>query len=444
MKSGTNEAAQKELRVLASRGVTRTGENYCMSCFQLLEAEVSRCPGCLSELTEEVKAFLCPKCSQVIALGTPACPKCGLRFKVKAVAAPDRTKDDQFLVKLIEWGGTPKPEETLVQPTAPLAKTSATSPSAEPAASVKPPERLKRLAELKESVIELMQNRSQMLERMQRRIEAEKARLAQISVMEGGSATAEEIEKEIVALADEMADITMLQAHMEALSDQITDLMGSVEIGEETRERGLAAKALRMKLEAKEKELAELKAREEQLAAKEQMVDRKIQAYAQKKKQLDMQEEELKSRLAKLEEERAELERLRAAAAGARTESEREEAASAWREERERLRKMVEGLRSSIIRHRTGEAPTEAEIEAAEGDLGTAISDLEAQIADLIMEKVELQKKISEATFVDEDLRRLLKVLDQLLGQLPEEVIDRFSKSDDFALYEKMLDRLKI
>lgn len=412
-----------------------------MSCFQLLEAGVSRCPGCLSELTEEVKAFLCPKCSQVIALGTPACPKCGLRFKVKAVAPPDRSKDDQFLVKLIEWGGTPKPEDKPAQPAAHVAETPA---SPEQAAGVQPPERLKRLSELKESVIELMQNRSQMLERMQKRIEAEKARLAQIGAMEGASATAEEIEKEIVALADEMADITMLQAHMEALSDQITDLMGSVEIGEETRERGLAAKALRMKLEAKEKELAELKAREEQLAVKEQMVDRKIQAYAQKKKQLDMQEEELKSRLAKLEEERAELERLRAAAVGARTESEREEAASAWREERERLRKMVEGLKSSIIRHRTGEAPTEAEIEAAEGDLGTAISDLEAQIADLIMEKVELQKKISEAAFVDEDLRRLLKVLDQLLGQLPEEVIDRFSKSDDFALYEKVLDRLKI
>ena len=426
---------------MASKGVTRTGESYCMSCFQLLEPGVSRCPGCLSELTEEVKAFVCPKCSQVIALGTPMCPKCGLRFKVKTVSPPDRSKDDQFLVKLIEWGGAPKqmasPAET--QKTEP-----GKTPPQPPAVAAPPPEKLRRFAELKESIADLMRNRSQMLERMERRIEAEKARLAEITAMEGGSASAEEIEKEIMALADEMADITMLQAHMEALSDQITDLMGSVEVGEETRERGLAARALRMKLDAKEKELAELKAREEQLAMKEEMVDRKIQAYAQKKKQLDIQEGELKARLEKLEEERAELERLRAVAAGARTEAEREQAAAAWKEERDKIKKSIASLRSSIVAHKTGEKPVGAEIDAVEGDLCAIISDLEAQIAELIMEKVELQKRISEASLVDEDLKRLLKVLDQLLGQLPEEVIDKFAKSDDFALYEKVLDRLKI
>jgi len=410
-----------------------------MACYQLLEGGVSKCPGCLSELTEEVKAFLCPKCSQVIALGEPICPKCGLRFKVKTVKPKEGARDDQFLMKLIEWGKAPK--EQKAQEPAPGAPAAPEAPAGPPPPS---DEQLKRLAQLKESILELMQNRSQMLERMERRMEAEKARLAEISAMESGSTAADQVEKEVMALADEMADITMLQAHMEALSDQITELMGAVEVGEAARERGLAAKALRMKLDAKEKELAELKAREEQLATKEEMVDRKIQAYAQKKKQLDQQEEELKARLAKLEEERAELERLRAAATGARTETEREEAAAAWRDEQKKLRKMVLGISSSIDAHRTGKPLTEEDIEAAEGDLGNVISDLEAKIAELIMEKVELQKKISEATIVDEDLRRLLKVLDQLLGQLPEEVIDKFSKSEDFALYEKVLDRLKV
>lgn len=435
----TNNIAGKRRIGVASKGITRTGETYCMSCFQLLESGVSKCPGCLSELTEEVKAFLCPKCSQVLMLGEPICPKCGLRFKVKTVKAKEPAKDDQFLMKLIEWGRAPKDQGASEAPPGP-----STAPGAPVEAPGPSQEQLRRFAQLKESIKDLMQNRSQMLERTERRMEAEKARLAEISAMESGSGTADQIEKEIMALADEMADITMLQAHMEALSDQITDLMGTVEVGEVAKERGLAAKALRMKLDAKEKELAELKAREEQLATKEEMVDRKIQAYAQKKKQLDQQEEELKARLGKLEEERAELERLRAAVSGARTETEREEAAAVWHDEQENVRKMILGIRSTIDAHKTGKAPTEEDIEAAEGDLGNIISDLEAKIAELIMEKVELQKKISEATVVDEDLKRLLKVLDQLLGQLPEEVIDRFSKSDDFALYEKVLDRLKV
>jgi len=37
-----------------------------------------------------------------------------------------------------------------------------------------------------------------------------------------------------------------------------------------------------------------------------------------------------------------------------------------------------------------------------------------------------------------------LKVLDQMLGQLPEELIDKFSKSGEFALYERVLDKFKI
>ena len=45
---------------------------------------------------------------------------------------------------------------------------------------------------------------------------------------------------------------------------------------------------------------------------------------------------------------------------------------------------------------------------------------------------------------MDDDLKRLLKVLDQMLGQLPEDVIERFSKSDEFAVYERILDRFKV
>jgi chromosome segregation ATPase len=241
-----------------------------------------------------------------------------------------------------------------------------------------------------------------------------------------------------------MADITMLQAHMDSLAEEITSLMGSVDVSGPAKERGLAAKALRMRLDAKEKELSELKAREEQLAKKEEMVDRKIQSYAAKKKLLDEAEEGLKQKLARLEEERAELEILKAHAAGAKTEPEREEARRAWMEEQRNIKLKLMGVKSKLVEHKTGQGLTDVEISSAEGDLANMMSEIESQIADLIVEKVEVQRKISEATAVDEDLKRLLKVLDQMLGQLPEEMIEKFSKSEDFALYERVLDKFKI
>ena len=410
----------------------------------MVEMEATKCQGCLSELTEAVKAFACPKCQTVIALGDPVCPTCGLKFKVKALKPKEPVEDDRFLMKLIEWGKAPPGEKGPAEDQQAAAAEKAAPETEKPGPPPQSEERMRRLAQLKDGIRDLMANRSGMLERMEKRLEEEKTRLSEITSLEGGSADADRVEAEIMSLADEMADITMLQAHMDSLSDEISSLLSSVDVSDATKERGLAAKALRKKLEAKEREVDEFRAKEEQLVKREEMVDRKIQAYAQKKKQLDDTEAGLQQRLEKLEAERAELERLKAIAEGARSDEERERAREAWTEEQERLRQRLSGIRAAVVTHRTGKEPTEEEIKAAEADLGAVIADLEKQISDLILEKVDVQTKMTEATMLDEDLKKLLKVLDQMLGQLPEEAIERFSKSDEFALYERILDKFKI
>ncbi len=422
---------------MANRGLTRSGEAYCLACLQQIDRADAKCPRCSAEFEQEVKAFLCPKCRTPIALGEPQCPTCGLKFKVKALRPKGPAEDDKYLMKLIEWGKSPD-EEREAQEKA----EKSVGPVAEPKPPVPSEEQILKFARLRESIKDLMDNRSQMLERMESRIAEERARLNHLASLEGKAENADKVEAEIMSLATEMADITMLQAHMDALSDEITALMDSVEISEAAKARGLAARALRKKLEAKEKELDELRSREEQLAKKEEMVDRKIQAYAAKKKQLDEQEDDLRLRLTKLEAERSELERLKAVAAGAQTEAERAQAREAWMLEEKRFKERLRSLHSSVVTHRTGQAPADGE--TAEAGLDKMIASLENQIGNLILEKVELQKKTSEAMMFDEDLRKLLKVLDQMLGQLPEELIERFSKSEEFALYERILDRFKV
>jgi predicted RNA-binding Zn-ribbon protein involved in translation (DUF1610 family)/chromosome segregation ATPase len=394
----------------------------------VVDRAADRCPSCASDLGEEVRAFLCPKCQTVIVLGSAQCPNCSLKFKVKTLRPKEPAGDEKLLMKLIDWGKAP-PDQPQEEPRPIEPAQAPAQPETAPAS-----EKIRKLAELRQSITDLMDNRSQMLDRMQKRLDDEKARLSQIGGDQGNAA--EKVEEEILALASEMADITMLQAHMDSLSDEISTIMESVDVSNAVKERGLAAKALRVKLNEKERELEELKMKEELLVRREEMVDRKIQGYAEKKRELDKAEEDLKVRLAKLEEERAELERLKAAAVGAGSPSEREEATAQWREEQRRVHERLSGMKSKL----TGGT----ESASAEADLDATISALEQHIAALIVEKSELQAMITEAKAVDEDMRKLLAILDHMLGQLPEETIERFSKSGDFALYEKMLDRFKI
>jgi len=45
---------------------------------------------------------------------------------------------------------------------------------------------------------------------------------------------------------------------------------------------------------------------------------------------------------------------------------------------------------------------------------------------------------------IDSDVKKILRITDELLGELPEEVINRFMQSDDFELYEHILNKYKI
>jgi len=49
-----------------------------------------------------------------------------------------------------------------------------------------------------------------------------------------------------------------------------------------------------------------------------------------------------------------------------------------------------------------------------------------------------------ENPILDEDIRQVLRITDNLLEKLPEEVIDEFAHSEDFTLYEKVISKYKI
>ena len=61
-----------------------------------------------------------------------------------------------------------------------------------------------------------------------------------------------------------------------------------------------------------------------------------------------------------------------------------------------------------------------------------------------IEEKSEIKTKVTETPeLLDEDVRKVLIVIDNLLEKLPEETIDEFVNSKDFAVYEKVVNKYK-
>ena len=49
----------------------------------------------------------------------------------------------------------------------------------------------------------------------------------------------------------------------------------------------------------------------------------------------------------------------------------------------------------------------------------------------------------NENPYLDADVEKLLPIIDQLLEKLPDDVVDEFAQSDNFALYEKVVNKYK-
>lgn len=56
-----------------------------------------------------------------------------------------------------------------------------------------------------------------------------------------------------------------------------------------------------------------------------------------------------------------------------------------------------------------------------------------------IIRKEVVKEVVKEV--MDEETKRVLKIADELLGKLPEDVVEDFTKSQDFKLYKRVMER---
>ena len=381
-----------------------------MECMTEVDADVERCPSCDVVFDGEVRVFACPRCRSVLVLGTSECAQCGMRFRMKSLRQGEGMPDEE--ADIAGSSQEEPPDDTAEEPAQPKFSD----------------EQEAKLEELVRNMEGLADDRKEILSRMEGRLAEEKERLADLARRDIETPRMELVEAAVLSLADEMQDLINLHSSMMGIADEISSLVDSFDLSGGAKERGLAAKALKSRFESMGGNAEELQAREKQLEKREGMVDKKIRGYAQKSKELEERERELAETLERVVREKAELEELKEDE-GTKPDDWPERTAAV-----ERLTALHD-----LVSGSEGEAG-----EPGETTLDETLSQLEATVRAVVKARTALEDKLRASVESEDEVKRLLKILDGLLGQLPEAAVEAFTKSEEFALYERVLDRLKI
>lgn len=480
---------------MVAKAATRAGEFFCFHCGKQVKNQDAACDSCGSEFDKVTEAFRCPRCSNLLPIGAAACPACGLGFKVRTISSTSKiTEDDKFLMKLIDWGKqgeTPPPKPQVSRtvktppPPPPIMTRKVTTEPAKPTTSLKvqarsvPVAPKRPVAEVpKELPKEIPREAIKEAPKEPVREQPKEAVIPPISAKVKASSTdlladLEEAEEDLrhvtvwnmrivdalrkhkegedsdssvdtEALYEQlqtgMRDIDNLQTRIRQMrqaavpADPVDISTARVPAATLPEDHGLSNQALKKLLEEREREVGSIKEREEEIARKEEHLNRKIRAYAVKKKELD----ELTRQV--------DTDRMAAKQGGVPEELDFPaelvvDDKNQWMKEQSRIKNGLIEIRSQI-------APKKDSMDYAQQQLSSDVAEkmeiLEEKLVGVTKERDELSARMRKLEDSEEDVKTLLKVLDQLLGKLPPETIDEFSKSKDFKLYEKVLDELNI
>lgn len=388
---------------MASKGVTKSGDAFCMSCGAAVEPGSVRCESCYSQLDEEVKAFRCPRCETVLGLGTSQCPKCSMRFKVKSIRPSDNSEDERILSKLIEWGKTP------------TAEVSESVPEQAEGRSALTPEEVTAVSELIKRMSGLADLRAEVASSMGTSLSEARERISRMSDGDPDNLPLVDLESELASISQDMTRIDELLSQARNLAQEVSRTFSMPGPSGLVEGRTVSLTVPAQSDTHSATALDNLDEREEQIRKREEMVDRKIKAYALKKKQMDAVQVDLGSKLDASTPPSGPDPRV------------------------QELEDRMASLASKVQALHELVSP-----DGACGDVEPCLSSLEGHLKGLVVAQSELEQRVAQLKEGEDEVIALLKALDGLLGQLPSEVIDGFSKTDEFKLYERVLDRLRI
>ncbi|HVQ01472.1 MAG TPA: hypothetical protein VMT57_08160 [Candidatus Thermoplasmatota archaeon] len=233
------------------------------------------------------------------------------------------------------------------------------------------------------------------------------------------------------------------------------------------KERKRQDKEGQQKQELNEKEKKRLEKEQQQkheLDAKER---KRLEKEEQQKRELEEKEKKRQERLEKRRRELEEKEKIQL-----------EKAEQKKREHEGKVQKQIEKEREKLLKYKMKVAKTQEKKEQKNEEVQPSESLMKHQLKEqqrlgrinarraiyeerlkLKREKQMLKEQVKhrelikaddigkynpEPAEIDSDIKKILQITDELLGELPEEVINRFMRSDEYDLYERILNKYKI
>ena len=476
---------------MVAKAVTKAGEYFCFHCGKQVTPEDTYCSSCGFSFDRAVRAFRCPRCAKILPSGAVVCPACGLGFKVRNVSGMKRaSEDEEILVEIIDHGkqqeapvldsipddmdivkspstdSVSEPESTIrdMQPESTNSETTDTlaEPESESSSGTeaentngslpRPPEEegvnggresvLIKLDEA-ESEMRLMADRNKaLLDSIRDQMNREKA-----GEGEPSPDHIKNLESELQAGIDEIGtlDYKINQLMLEVMKSSMEARRPTSSTSKEPQplpptggRESLSNKALRQLLMEREREVRDLRGREEEISLREEHLRRRMREYATKSREYDS----LRKRAASAGEDEV----MPPPDVGpqeyvdfpsALTVDDKE----GWLKEQSRIKMGLVEMRNDLG---TKKNSIDYYPPRISGEMLEKIEVLEERLMDAQKERDDLSGRLRELESTARDVKELLKILDQLLGMLPQEVIEQFSKSKDFKLYGKVLDKLNI
>lgn len=421
---------------MAQRALTPGNAAYCSECGAETLPDAASCARCGQSFEGSMSAVLCPICNSINLAGSAECVNCNAKFPepgtIEIVRPPseagDATREEEYLRRILQLSR----EKAKARGTSAMAE-AADAGAREPASFL---ESNQIESEMEASLWKLAEPFDKMLERRKRRLEVMDSLIgrarSRIKTLEASDnplevREREELKRQIEELLLEKEDILKLEEGLVDMENTYRNILRMQQDELKAREASLRSRidAFRQELESREKAFGQLRERESDIVRREDEFRVLVNRVHERERELEKREELLRDK--------------------ARLLDERHHALSEAEVDLERRRWELEQKSSAGPRGAKGE-PTTVTVRSDQelGDLKNRMVQLEEQMERLMEERNRLAEEMKELTGLRDEFKVVMKDLDELLGELPEDKIRRFAKSEKFSLYEKILDRLQL
>jgi len=461
---------------MANRGHTKDGDVVCSECGAVIEATAETCEHCGEPLSLDFDAKVCPYCATVLDSETHHCGNCGLRFKGEDKGAIRSKEDEEFLSRLLEWGRKLESKRT---PATKADKVETEKAGeifkdvlgvAEPHIEAETFEELKKSAEEREEFEKREQSILQIAQPLQKALELRKHALngaeGELALLKHELETLAEDDTGAIRKRSEverrMAEISMERGAIQSLEENIENMDGAyrslleqhrVELLDKESNLQTRLDAFKNEMRRREQEKDKLRSREEFLMKKEDELDARIKSLKERETSLKKTENKLKKEIEALKSDKTDIGELKDQA------TEFIATKGKWLVDEKEIRSILKkskSVRGTWLKEQreiqkafaSGESVEQMEQESGsrfrerEKELEDKIAKLENDLINAQKEDKKVSKEEAKLGLDEKKLKKVLKVLDDLLGQLSDEEIENFVKTKEFKLYEELMDAL--